>query len=198
MGLTRGHTPTCRHQAHGSDMTIIRNETKKELRTTVQGTDLCNCLNKPHMPVILVLSLLGSHGTVQAQCTECSLTQNHKTALKSLQLLVAVLPLQRKFIQPEKDTLMLVLKNVAHYVYWASVIDHTSSHCCKIINHLRKNLTRHSKSPRRETSKGSKENKYDVPWQGFGSAVLWHFGCYSDGKYYIMCRCCSLRQATYE
>ena len=43
--------------------------------------------NEPHMPVILVLSLPGSHGTVRAQYTKCSLTQNHKTALKILQLL---------------------------------------------------------------------------------------------------------------
>lgn len=28
--------------------------------------------------------------------------------------------------------------------------------------------------------------------------MLWHFCCYSDGKYYIMHRCCSLWQATYQ
>lgn len=49
----------------------------RALRANVQTTDLCNCFNESHMPVILIISLLESHGTVRSQYTECSLT--HKS-----------------------------------------------------------------------------------------------------------------------
>lgn len=65
-------------------------------------------------------------------------------------------------------------------------------HYCDLITNLREILTHHSKIPRRA------ENKYDLCWQGSGTKVIWHFCCYSDGKYYIMLKCCSLWQATYQ
>lgn len=55
----------CGHKTHGS-VRPLSGVREGELRTTVQGTDLHNRLNEPHMPVILVISLLGSHNTQSA------------------------------------------------------------------------------------------------------------------------------------
>lgn len=81
--------------------TIIRNE-RESWELLFGALTYATVFNEPHMTVTLVLSLLGSHGTVRAQYTECSLTQNHITALKTLQLLIVVLPLHRKLTQHAK------------------------------------------------------------------------------------------------
>lgn len=61
-----------------------------------------------------------------------------------------------------------------------------------LVTHLIENLTDHSKIPR------SAENKHDLCRQGFGITVMWHFCLYSDGKHYIIHKCCSLWQAIYQ
>lgn len=96
-----GHTPTHQREARWSirPLSGMRGESSTlPLRELSYVTVLMSLISL----LFLVLSLLGSHGTIRAQYTECSLTQNHKTVLKTLRLLIVGLPLHRELMLQEK------------------------------------------------------------------------------------------------
>lgn len=90
-------------------------------RTTVQRTDLCNCLNEAHMLVISILSLRGP--MVQYEhSTQCALWPKitRLRLKKSLQLVRIVLPFHRIVRQLEKEK----TNNKWHSNLSDTVIDH--------------------------------------------------------------------------
>lgn len=160
--------PVCGHKARSVSPLPGTIRRDWEPRTTAQ--DLCNCLNKPHMLVILVLSLLESHGTPSALRPQ--ITRRH---LKHHWLSTAAPTLHRGPMQQREgrgyNDVGLKWKKKDLYGNVLTLVIASI-----LIAHLTETVTDHSKVPR------SAGNKHDLCGQEFGTTVMWHFCLCSDGK----------------